>query len=72
MDHNSFMKVRDVIRLLQENGWALVRTRGSHHPFRYPVKPGTVTVPGNASFDLHPKTLASILKQARLHKEKDA
>ena len=63
------MKVRDVVRMLQQDGWFLVRTHGSHHHFRHPTKPGTVTVAGNPNFDLHPKTLASILKQASLHKE---
>lgn len=69
--HNSSMKVRDVVRMLQDDGWKLVRTRGSHHHFRHPGKPGTVTVPGNPNFDLHPKTLASILRQAGLRKEED-
>ena len=62
------MKVRDVIRMLQDDGWKLVRTRGSRHP----SKPGTVTVPGNPNFNLHPKTLGSILRQAGLRKEEDA
>lgn len=62
------MKVRNVIRISQDGGWVLVRTRGSHHHLRHPSKPGTVTVPGNPNFDLHPKTLGSILKQAGLRK----
>ena len=65
------MKVCDVIRMLQEDGCKVVRTRGSHHHFRHPTKPGAVTVPGNPNFDLHPKTLAGILKQAGLHKEEN-
>jgi predicted RNA binding protein YcfA (HicA-like mRNA interferase family) len=63
------MKVRDVVRLLREDGWFVARTRGSHHHFRHTTKPGTVTVPGNPNYDLHPRTLASILKQAGLRKE---
>ena len=63
------MKVREVIRLLKDAGWVLVRSRGSHYHFRHPAKPGTVTVPGNPNYDLHPKTLASILKHAGLRKE---
>lgn len=63
------MKVRDVIRILEQDGWVLVRTRGSHHHFRHPVKPGTVTVPGNPNHDLPPKTLGSILKQSGMSKE---
>lgn len=65
------MKVREIIRLLKEDGWVHVRTTGSHHPFRHPTKPGTVTVPGNANHDLHPKTLGSIIKQSGLNKGKE-
>jgi predicted RNA binding protein YcfA (HicA-like mRNA interferase family) len=64
------MKVRDVIRLLARDGWCLVRTVGSHRQFHHPSKPGTVTVAGQASVDLPPKTLASILRQAGLRKGK--
>jgi predicted RNA binding protein YcfA (HicA-like mRNA interferase family) len=63
------MKVRDVIRMLEQDGWILIRTRGSHHHYRHATKPGTVTVPGHPADDLHPKTLLSILKQSGLHKE---
>ena len=62
------MKVREVVRMLTEDGWFKVRTRGSHHHFRHPSKPGTVTVPGNPGHDLNPKTLGSILKQSGLRK----
>jgi predicted RNA binding protein YcfA (HicA-like mRNA interferase family) len=60
------VKVREVVRLLEEDGWYLARTRGSHHQFKHPNKPGLVTVPGNRNDDLAPGTLASILKQAGL------
>jgi len=60
------MKVRDILRLLRENGWYLARTRGSHQQFRYPTKPGTATVAGKPGDDLDPGTLKSILKQAGL------
>ncbi|MDV2990628.1 MAG: hypothetical protein N4J56_000282 [Chroococcidiopsis sp. SAG 2025] len=60
------MKVREVIRLIEENGWYLARTRGSHRQYKHPVKPGLVTVPGKLSDDLAPGTLDSILKQAGL------
>ncbi len=39
---------RELIRLLEADGWRLRRVRGSHHQYRHPTKPGTVTVP-------HPK-----------------
>ncbi|MBP9035987.1 MAG: type II toxin-antitoxin system HicA family toxin, partial [Pseudomonadales bacterium] len=40
------MKVGDVLRLLHDDGWRLVATRGSHRQFTHPTKPGRVTVPG--------------------------
>jgi predicted RNA binding protein YcfA (HicA-like mRNA interferase family) len=60
------MKIREIIRLLEREGWVLVATRGSHRQYRHPLKPGRVTVAGKPSDDLAPGTLNSILKQARL------
>ena len=60
------MKVRDLVRLLTADGWYLARTRGSHHQYRHPTKPGLVTVPGSGSDDLALGTVNSILKQAEL------
>ncbi len=60
------MKVREVIRLIDGDGWLLVRTRGSHRQYKHPDKPGLVTVPGKPGDELAPGTLNSILKQARL------
>ena len=62
------MKVREVIRLLERDGWRHVRTRGSHRQYQHSVKPGTVTVAGKASIDVPPGTLNSILKGAGLKK----
>lgn len=42
------MKVSEVLRLLHEDGWFLVATRGSHRQFKYPQKSGRATVPGEA------------------------
>lgn len=64
------MKVKDVIKMLRADGWYLVKTRGDHHQFKHPTKPGRVTVPGNQSDDLAPGTLNSIWKQADLKGEK--
>jgi predicted RNA binding protein YcfA (HicA-like mRNA interferase family) len=60
------MKVREVIRLLEQDGWRHVRTRGSHRQYQHSVKPGTVTVAGKLSIDVPPGTLNSILKSAGL------
>jgi predicted RNA binding protein YcfA (HicA-like mRNA interferase family) len=58
--------VRDILKLLEKDGWKHVRTRGSHRQFKHPVKPGQVTVAGKPKDDLAPGTLNSILKQAGL------
>lgn len=60
------MKVRAVLRILRDDGWYLVATRGSHRQFKHPTKRGRVTVPGKPNDDLAPGTLNSILKQAQL------
>ena len=60
------MKIREVIRLIEQDGWFLVRTRGSHRQYHHAAKPGTVTIAGHPGQDLHPKTLSSILRQAGL------
>ena len=62
----ALVKVSEILRLLQHDGWHLVATRGSHRQFKHPSKPGRVTVPGKPSDDLAPGTQNSILKQAGL------
>jgi len=64
------MKVRDLIRVLETNGWQQVRTKGSHRQFRHPLKHGTITVAGKISVDIPAGTLASILKHAGLKEKK--
>ncbi len=59
-------KVREAVRLLERDGWQLVRTRGSHRQYRHPHKPGTVTIAGKPSNDLPPGTWASIMRQSGL------
>jgi predicted RNA binding protein YcfA (HicA-like mRNA interferase family) len=58
------MKVAEVLRMLRDDGWLLVTTRGSHRQFKHPVKSGRVTVAGKPSDDIAAGTLNSILKQA--------
>jgi predicted RNA binding protein YcfA (HicA-like mRNA interferase family) len=60
------MKVRDVIKLIEKNGWYHVATEGSHRQYKHPSKSGRVTVPGKPGDDLAPGTLNSILKQAHV------
>ena len=60
------MKVSEVLKLLQQDGWLVVATRGSHRQFKHATKQGRVTVPGKPSDDLAPRTLNSIFKQSGL------
>lgn len=60
------VKVRDLIRLVESDGWYLVRTRGSHRQYKHPQKPGLVTVAGKLNDDMAAGTLNSVLKQAGL------
>ena len=64
------MKVRDVLDLLQEDGWYLVRQRGSHRQFKHPGKLGRVTVAGHPRDDVPAGTLSNILRQAGLRLER--
>lgn len=59
------MKSRDVISMLEEDGWFLVRVKGDHHQFKHPTKPGLVTV-AHPTKDVPKGTLNSIKKQAGL------
>jgi predicted RNA binding protein YcfA (HicA-like mRNA interferase family) len=64
------MKVRETIRLIEDDGWYLVATRGSHRQYKHPSKPGRVTIAGKPSDDLAPGTRNSILKQAGLKEQR--
>ncbi len=55
--------------MLEKDGWALLRTKGSHRQFRHPVKPGTVTVAGKLGVDMPRGTLNAVMKQAGLKEE---
>ena len=60
------MKIRDVIKIIENDGWTLVATKGSHRQYKHSSKPGRVTVAGHPGDDLAPGTLNSALKQAQL------
>jgi predicted RNA binding protein YcfA (HicA-like mRNA interferase family) len=60
------MKVREIIKKIETDGWYLVKTKGSHRQFHHPVKKGTTTVAGHPSLDLDKRTEKSILRQAGL------
>jgi predicted RNase H-like HicB family nuclease/predicted RNA binding protein YcfA (HicA-like mRNA interferase family) len=53
------MKVGELIRLLEDDGWRLVRTKGSHRQFKNSSKPGMVTVAGRTSLEVPRGTLSN-------------
>jgi predicted RNA binding protein YcfA (HicA-like mRNA interferase family) len=46
------LKVKDVIKMIEKDGWTLARMRSSHRQFHHPSKPGTVTIAGRESIDM--------------------
>jgi predicted RNA binding protein YcfA (HicA-like mRNA interferase family) len=60
------MKVREIIRMIEKDGWYLARTRGDHRQYKHNSKPGRVTISGNLGKDMPPGTLNSVLKQSGL------
>jgi len=60
------MKVRDVLKRIEDDGWFQVAQRGSHRQFKHPTKAGRVTVAGHPSQEMKKGTVNSILKQAGL------
>jgi predicted RNA binding protein YcfA (HicA-like mRNA interferase family) len=60
------VKVREIIRMLELDGWRHVRTSGSHRQFQHSSKPGTITIAGNLGMDMPLGTFRSILKRAKL------
>ncbi|MEX2516096.1 MAG: type II toxin-antitoxin system HicA family toxin [Gammaproteobacteria bacterium] len=62
------MKVKELIKWMEADGWMKTRQRGSHRQFKHPIKPGTVTVSGKPNVDVPPGTLNNVLKQAGLKK----
>jgi len=59
------MDSRELIKLIEKDGWKLVAVRGSHHQYKHPTKPGKVTIP-HPRKNMKAKTVNSILKQAGL------
>ena len=62
------MKVKELIKRIESDGWVQARQRGSHRQFKHPTKSGTVTVSGKPNIDVPPGTLNNVLKQAGLKK----
>ena len=64
------MKIREIVKLIEADGWFLVETKGSHRQYKHTHKPGRVTIAGHPGDDLAPGTLNSVLKQAGLRTPK--
>ncbi|MFI5220931.1 MAG: type II toxin-antitoxin system HicA family toxin [Bacteroidia bacterium] len=63
------MKTKEIIKIIEQNGWYEVRQRGSHRQYKHPIKKGLVTIPVHRlSNDLTPGLEKSILKQAGIEK----
>ncbi len=60
------MKVRKLIKIIERDGWFLVRTKGGHRQYKHPDKSGLVTISGNLNDEVAKGTLNSVLKQAGL------
>ena len=53
-------------RVLEKRGWALIRTKGSHHAYRQAGNPRTIVVPVHGNKTLKTGTQASIMRDAGL------
>jgi predicted RNA binding protein YcfA (HicA-like mRNA interferase family) len=60
------LKFRDIVKMVEADGWQMVKQRCSHRQYKHPAKSGKVTIAGHPSLDAAPKTLKSILEQAGL------
>ncbi|MDK3181988.1 type II toxin-antitoxin system HicA family toxin [Clostridioides difficile] len=57
---------RDILKILNADGWYEVNCVGDHHQFKHPTKKGKVTVP-HPNKDLPFRTVKSIFKQAGIN-----
>jgi predicted RNA binding protein YcfA (HicA-like mRNA interferase family) len=65
------VKVRDVIKLIEADGWYFLRQRGSHRQYRHATKPGKVTIAGKPSDEMAPGTLGSVFRQAGIDQDEE-
>jgi predicted RNA binding protein YcfA (HicA-like mRNA interferase family) len=63
------LKVRDLIKQVESDGWREISQKGSHRQYKHPLKRGRVTIPGHPADDVAPGTLKSIYRQAQIEKE---
>lgn len=60
------LKVSFVLNALFDDGWEIVKQRGSHRQLKHPTKKGKVTLNGKPSGDIWGTLLASVEKQSGL------
>ena len=65
------MKIREIIRIIEKDGWYKIAQKGSHRQYKHQLKPGRVTIAGKAGDEIAIGTLSSIFKQSGLKKEED-
>jgi predicted RNA binding protein YcfA (HicA-like mRNA interferase family) len=64
------MKVSEIIKIIEDDGWFLIRQKGSHRQYKHKIKKGLVTIAlHKMSDDIAKGTLNSILKQAQIKQE---
>lgn len=56
---------RELIKMIEDDGWYIVNIVGSHHQYKHPTKKGKVTIP-HPKKDFPAKTQKNILKQSGL------
>ncbi|TXJ58492.1 addiction module toxin, HicA family [Brachyspira aalborgi] len=61
------MTAKEIIKIIEKDGWYRVRSKSGHLQFKHPVKKGKVTVPFHGNHDLRKKVVKSILKQAQIN-----
>jgi predicted RNA binding protein YcfA (HicA-like mRNA interferase family) len=59
-------KVREMLKIIERDGWVLKSQKGSHRQYTHPTKAGKVTINGKPSDDLGDFLVNSIEKQAGL------
>jgi predicted RNA binding protein YcfA (HicA-like mRNA interferase family) len=64
------VKVRDVIKCVEADGWYYVRTRGDHRQYKHPTKKNVVTIPGQLGDEMPTGTLSNIFRQAEIKRKR--
>jgi len=70
-EYEHFMKISELLKILKNDGWYIVTTKGSHRQLKHPIKTGRVTVSGKPSSVMAKGTLNSVFKQAGLKRKKE-